>query len=253
MFTSSHILIGIAAALIVGLSKTAIPGGGLLATPLLAAIVSGRLIPGVTLPILILADLFAIRWYSKHQRRDVLRPLVIPVVVGFVGGSLFYAYIGKGGRALNATIAFIILLMVIIQSYRLIRRSPSAEATPLVTTAVGITGGFTTFVANAAGPVLNTYFSGLGLSKEELIGTSAVFYFVINLAKIPLYVLIGWLTVGGSFFTPQSLAFDALLIPAVLVGVFGSRWLLPRIAPRTFSVAVLILAAGAAVKLLVGP
>jgi hypothetical protein len=34
MFTSTHIIIGITAALIIGLSKTAIPGGGLLATPL---------------------------------------------------------------------------------------------------------------------------------------------------------------------------------------------------------------------------
>jgi uncharacterized protein len=252
VFTPTHIVVGLLAALIVGLSKTAIPGGGLLATPLLATIVSGRLITGLTIPILILADFFAVRWYGHHQRRDVLRPLVVSVAFGFVLGTAFFAYIGKGGRSLDVTIALIILLMVSIQTFRLVRKSPAAKATPFVTNAVGVTGGFTTFVANAAGPVLNTYFTGLGLPKDELIGTSAIFYLAVNLAKIPVYLLIGRFLSGGAFFTAESLRFDVMTFPAVLVGVFAGRWLLPRIPQATFSIAVLILAAVAAMKLLAG-
>ncbi len=250
LFTTSHLFIGFAAALIVGLSKTAIPGGGLLATPLFAMLVSGRLISGITLPVLIVADVFAVRWYGKHRRSEVLRPLVLPVVIGFGAGALFFAVVGSGGRLLNALIAVIVLLMVALQSWRLISASEPVESTPAVAAAVGTTGGFTTFVANAAGPVINTYFSGLGLSKMDLIGTSAMFYLTVNVAKVPVYVLLGWLTDGGSFFTFESLRFNLVLVPAVLVGLFAGRWLLPRIPQRVFSISVLVLAAVAAVRLL---
>jgi uncharacterized protein len=252
LFTISNLLIGFAAALIVGLSKTAIPGGGLLATPLFAMLVSGRLIAGITLPVLIVADLFAVRWYGQHRRNDVLRPLLIPVAVGFLAGAVFFVLVGSGGRVLEVLIAVIVLIMVAIQSTRLIQAKEPVASTAAVAASVGTTGGFTTFVANAAGPVINTYFSGLGLSKLDLIGSSAIFYLVVNVAKVPIYLLLGWLTDGGSFFTAESLRFDVVLVPAVLIGVFGGRWLLPRISQQVFSIAVLVFASVAAVRLFVG-
>jgi hypothetical protein len=75
---------------------------------------------------------------------------------------------------------------------------------------------------------------------------------VANLAKIPVYILIGWLTSGVAFFTVESLWFDSILIPALLVGVFGGRRLLPHDPQRVFSIAVIILAGGAALKRLLG-
>lgn len=255
VFSTTNLAIGFLAALIIGLSKTAVPGGGLLAAPLFAMIVSGRMVAGITLPVLIVADLFAVRWYAEHAKREVLVPLIAPVLIGFFGGILFFAFVGSGGRTLDVVIGIIVLGMVAIQSVRLFRRPThrrpsSADTSALATNTIGIVGGFTTFVANAAGPILNTYFSGLGLPKEPLIGTSGVFYFVVNATKIPVYLLLGAFVSGGMFFTQESLLFDAVLLPAVLAGVFGGRWLLPRIPQQTFSIAVLVLAAAAAVRLL---
>jgi uncharacterized protein len=254
MFSVSNLAIGCLAALIIGLSKTAVPGGGLLATPLFAMIVSGRLIAGITLPVLIVADMFAVRWYAQHAKREVLLPLIAPVAVGFLAGVAFFVRVGSGGRTLDVLIGVIVLVMVVIQSYRLFGpkqvTANVGEAALLVTNTIGVVGGFTTFVANAAGPVLNTYFTGLGLPKEPLIGTSGVFYFCVNLAKIPVYLLLGIFVSGGLFFTRETLLFDTYMLPAVLTGVFGGRWLLPRIPQRTFSIIVLILAALAAVRLM---
>ncbi len=238
------------AALLVGLSKTALPGGGLLAAPIFASIVSGRLIAGATLPVLLVADLFAVRWYGKHGRRDVLRPLIVPVGVGFAAGAAFFAMVGSGGRGLKVLIGMSVLLMVAIQAIRLIRKTPPATPTTKVIATVGVIGGFVTFVANAAGPVINTYFAGLGMPKDELVGTSGLFYFSVNAAKIPVYLLIGALTTGGAFFTAESLSFDAVLIPAVIAGVFGGRALLTKISARVFHILVLVMAAGAAARLL---
>jgi uncharacterized protein len=252
VFTTTNLALGIIAALIVGLSKTAIPGGGLLATPLFAAIVSGRLIAGLTLPVLLLADLFAVRSFKDSARRDVLIPLIVPVAVGFGAGATFFAVVGKGGRTLDVVIGLIVIVMVMLQLSRLLRPAVSTTPASTTTAAVGALGGFTTFVANAAGPVMNTYFAGMRLPKKELIGTSAVFYLAVNVAKVPLYVAIAALFSGGAFFTRDSLLFDLMLVPAVLVGVQLGRWLFPRIPQRVFSIVVLVLACVAAVRLLIG-
>ena len=68
MFTLGNVILGSVAALIVGMSKTAFPGAGLVATPIVATIVTGRAIPGTTLPILLAADLFAVTWYGRPPR-----------------------------------------------------------------------------------------------------------------------------------------------------------------------------------------
>ncbi len=252
MFTTTNIALGVIAALIVGMSKTAIPGGGLLAAPLFAAIVSGRLIAGLTLPVLLLADLLAVQAFRASARRDVLVPLIAPVAVGFGAGATFFAVVGKGGRTLDIVIGLIVVVMVGLQLSRMFRPRESTSPAASTTAAVGALGGFTTFVANAAGPVMNTYFAGMALPKEELIGTSAVFYLTVNVAKVPLYMAIGALFSGGAFFTRDSLLFDVLMVPAVMAGVQLGRWLFPRIPQRVFSVTVLVLACVAALRLLVG-
>jgi uncharacterized protein len=252
VFTTTNLVLGVVAALIIGLSKTAVPGGGLLATPLLASVVSGRLIAGLTIPVLLLADVFAIAWFGRNARRDVLRPMVVPVSLGFVFGTLFYVIVKDGGRILDVVIGGTVLALVLLQLWRLARKSPPVVATPPLVNAVGVSGGFATFVSNAAGPIMNTYFTGIGLPKDQIIGTSAWFYLAVNAAKLPVYLAIGKWSSGGPFFTAESLRFDLAIAPAVIVGVFAGRWMLPRISQQVFTLIVLILAALASVKLLAG-
>jgi uncharacterized protein len=252
MLTNGDIALALLAAFIIGLSKTAIPGAGLLATPVVAVTFHGRALPGAALGILLMADVFAVRAYRHDTRWDVLRPLIPWVTGGFALGAWFFIVIGKSGRTLDVVIACLILLIVALQTWRIIRKSPPAAASLSAAGFFGTTGGFATFVSNNAGPILNTYFTRLGLSKEEFIGTSSWFYFVVNLAKIPVYLALGWWSVGGSFVTKRSLLFDAVAIPGVLVGVFLGRWLFPRIRQQTFLGIVLVLSAAGALKLLAG-
>lgn len=53
-------------AVMVGLTKTGIPGFGILVVPLMAAVLPARSSVGVLLGILILADLFAVA-YHRHN------------------------------------------------------------------------------------------------------------------------------------------------------------------------------------------
>lgn len=251
MFTADAIAFGVVAAIVIGASKTALPGAGLLATPLVAAVVEGRQIAGATLPMLIVADVFAVAWYRQNAEWELLRSLAAWVAVGFAGGTVFYIVVGTSVRPIDITIGVIILAMVALQLWRMYRRRPTRPATPRDAAVFGSAGGFTTFVSNSAGPVLNTYLLGLGLDKRAQVGTSAWFYFAVNVAKVPIYLALGAWTTGGSFFTLESLGWNAVLLPAVIAGVYAGRWLLPRISNSTFVVAVLVLSAAGGIRLLV--
>jgi uncharacterized membrane protein YfcA len=132
----------------------------------------------------------------------------------------------------------------------MIRRRPPQAARPRDALVYGSAGGFTTFVSNSAGPVMNTYLVGLGLDKDEQVGTSAWFYFSVNLAKIPLYVALGYLTTGGHFFTREVLLWNVCMIPAIVAGVYAGRWMLPRISQEVFVMIVLLLSALGGIRLL---
>jgi hypothetical protein len=250
VLTTGSILAGLVAALVVGLSKTALPGAGLIATPILATVVQGRLLPGTTLPVLLVADLFAVSWYRQHVRWELLRGLAAFVAVGFALGAAFFVGVGSSTRVLDVAIGIILLVMVAAQALRLVRRSSAAPPSLAAAAGYGAAGGFTTFVSNTAGPVMNTYLVRLGLDKQEMLGTSAWFYFAVNVAKIPVYLALGCWSDGGPFFTAESLRYDFALVPAVLVGVFAGRALVHRVPQRAFLVLVLVTSAAGAVKLL---
>jgi uncharacterized membrane protein YfcA len=79
---------------------------------------------------------------------------------------------------------------------------------------LGLTGGFTTMIGNAAGPVMSLYLLSMHLPKNKFIGTAAWFFLIINVLKIPFHVF-SWHTI-----TPQTLMVDTAGIPAILLGVY---------------------------------
>jgi len=252
VFTVGALTIGLLAAFVVGMSKTGLPGAALIAVPMLATVFEGRLIAGGTLPILLVADVFAVGWYRRHARWDVLRPLAPWIGVGYVFGASFFIAVGSATGVIETTVGLIVLGIVMLQVVRMRRRTRPTGAGRSVAATHGTTGGFTTFVANAAGPVINTYLIRLELPKHELIGTSAWLYLIVNLSKIPLYVALGAWTAGGPFFTAESLLFGLMVVPGVLVGVAAGRVVFHRLPQRAFTVVVLALSAAGAARLVVG-
>jgi uncharacterized membrane protein YfcA len=250
VFTPGGLILGAIAALIVGISKTGLPGIGLAALPLVAIVVEGRLIPGATLPLLLVADLFAITWYRRHTRWDIIRRLAPWLGIGFALGIGFFVVVGGSSRLLERSVGVILLVIIFVQLWRTVGDRP-VRATPTGVAGFGTTGGFTTFVANAAGPVINTHLASLRLPKSEVLGTAAWLYFLVNLSKIPFYTALGLWSEGGAFFTAESLAWDAVLVPAIVVGVFVGRTVYRRIPQKQFLIAVLVLSAIGALVLVI--
>ena len=109
--------------------------------------------------------------------------------------------------------------------------------------AIMLLAGATTMLANAAGPVITIYCLAVGLPKFELVGTLAWFFFIINAFKVPF-------SAGLGLIRADTLLFNLILVPAVVAGVFGGRWLLHRLPQRLFNLLMLGFAAIAALRLI---
>jgi hypothetical protein len=106
-----------------------------------------------------------------------------------------------------------------------------------------VLAGFTTQVANAAGPVMILYLLAMRLPKMEFLGTGAVFFLGLNLFKVPFMAGLGMIT-------PASFLTNLMLAPAVVAGALAGRWAVHRINQQWFENIALGLTFAAGLKLL---
>jgi uncharacterized membrane protein YfcA len=245
MLTPVQWLLGGLAALLIGFSKTGLPSAGILAVLLMALVFQGRVAVGTTVLLLIVADLFAVGWYRRYTRWDKLWQLMPWVVLGMLAGVITLLVVGEdtpGKDQLNAWIGGLVLAMLGIYLARL--RSGAQVDT------ASLPGLIAT--GSAAGPIMSIYMTSLGLPKYELMGTTAWYFLLFNLTKLPLYLLVTALAPQRPLFTADGLLFDLIALPAVLAGVWLGRWALPRLPQRLFDALVLGLSAVAALVLILG-
>ena len=236
------ILLGVGAALLVGFSKTGMPGAAIPAVALMAEAFGAdtKLSVGAILPILIVGDLFAIAYYRRHADWKRLAELAPFVILGMVPGYYVLRTIEGGG--LRVLIGIIILLLLSLQ---VARRHFGWEKMPdrqWFVTMTGILAGFGTTVGNAAGPVMSIYFVSKRLDKQQFLGTAAWFFFLVNISKIPFFLYLGMIT-------PQTLEFDLLLVPIVAAAAIVGAMVVKKIPQGVFNTLVLVLATVAAIRL----
>lgn len=149
-------ILGAGAAVLVGISKTGIPGTGILVVPMLAYAFGGRQSVGIMLPMLIFADCFAVLWYRRHVQWDKLIGLLPWVVAGLVVGAIGLWITGRLSGSVDVigrVIGVLVLLMLVIN---LLQGRLGNKLTPTSKIGIAATGtaaGFTTMVSNAAGPI----------------------------------------------------------------------------------------------------
>lgn len=221
----------------IGIAKTGMPGFGILAVPLMVLVVGdARLSAGWLLPVLCFADVFAILYWRRHASAGRLFALAPWVLIGVAVGSVT---LGLSERYLRPMVGVIILLMLLTFLRRRYQKPDEIQAHPVP---YGVSAGFATTVANAAGPVMNLYLLSKRLPKEEFLATGAWFFFFINLTKVPVYWYHG-------LFSARSLAFDAIVAPAVLAGAVTGRWLVRHLPPVVFEWMVISLTGISAILL----
>lgn len=247
------LLAGLAAVLI-GFSKTGLPGAGILAVPIMAWVFGARLSVGATLPLLLVGDIFAVLAYRAHADWTQLRRLAPWVLAGLLVGTLGLWALGRmhlKADPLGPIIGVIILALLaltLLQRRGLLNWQPHSG---LSTGLIGVLAGFTTMISNAAGPVMGIFMTALGLNKQQLMGTTAWNFFLFNISKIPLLLWLTWDNRAEPLVTSASLSANLILAPLVVIGALVGRAVLPRLRQETFTTLLLVLAGLAALKLLI--
>ena len=227
----------------------------MLSVPLMAWCFPGRTSIGMVLPLLIMGDCFAVFWYKRHALWDKIWGLIPWVVVGMAAGSGLLVVLGqeKGHKdRLDFLIGGLVLGMLCVHLIRLRIGDRLKLSSPLGMFATGSLAGFATTVSNAAGPVMNLYMSSMKLEKEQFIGTTAWYYFIFNLIKLPIYLALTLNNPTNPILSINTAWFALAMFPAILLGAFSGKRLLPHIPQTYFDRIVLILTAVFAVKLLLG-
>ncbi len=264
--SASSWLLVVLGALIVGFSKTALPGAGTLAAGAFALAMPAKESTAALLLLLIVGDMTALWVYRREPDWRTLVRLLPSAMVGVILGVFFFAAVDD--TTVRVTIGLILLVLVILtvtRRLRAARRAAVGAADPHAPPATGaeeetgsragaaataqgigygLLGGFTTMVANAAGPVMSLYLLMMRMPVLTFLGTSAWFFAVINLFKLPF-------SAGLGLFTVETLAMDVLLVPVVLVAAYAGAKVARRIPQSVFDKLVLALTVLAAIGLLI--
>jgi len=224
--TSAQWIILALSGLLIGMSKTGISGVGLMVVPLLANAFGGRPSVGLLLPILILADIFAVSWYNRHAQWKHIFRLIPWAFAGIIVATI----VGKSisDQTFNRLLAVLVIGGIGVLVWQDIRSGKlKIPESRWFAGGMGLFGGFSTMIGNAAGPVMALYLLSMRLPKNIYIGTGAWFFFIVNLSKVPLHIW-SWKTI-----TMNSFLLDLLMIPAIAAGAFLGIWLV-RLLPEKF-------------------
>lgn len=241
-FTGMAWVVFFISALLIGVSKTGVPGVGILAIVLTIFEMEAKASVGLILPLLITGDIVAVLYYRRHAVWSHILRLLPWALVGIAIG---FVLLGQVDDAQLARIIGVIVLTLVAVDYWRNKRADQAKIPTQLWFAalVGILAGITTMVGNAAGPLIIIYFLAMRLDKNEFMGTGAWYFIVLNCVKVPLLTYLGMITW-------QSFRIDLVLIPAVLAGAAVGIVVLKRIPQKWFVVAVKLLTVAASIRLI---
>lgn len=225
------LLLGVAA-LLIGYAKTAIGGLASISIAIFASVMPARESTAAILLLLIVGDIVAVWHYRRDADLSLLKRLIPAVLPGLVLGALFLAVVDD--TVLRRSIGGLLLVMAGLQ-LALRSRSPDTTAvgeSHVAAIGTGLGAGFATMTANAAGAVMTLYLVAQGVEKRRFLGTGALFFFGVNLCKVPF-------SAGLGLFGAQTLTRTALLAPLVVIGAWAGLHTARRLSQARFDQAVL--------------
>ena len=233
-------LFAIPAVLLIGLAKGGFSGLGALGTPLMALGMDDPVrAAAILLPILIAQDVVGVTAFRKSWDGSVLAAMLPGAVVGIALGWLLAARISS-----DSVMAVLGLISILFGAYRLwLERggtlAASSNSPAWVGSLFGIAAGFTSQIAHAGGPPFQMWVMPRRLPRDVFVGTTAIFFAILNWIKVPAYASLGQ-------FTSDNAAATLVLLPFALLASLAGVFLVRRVSPERFYTIVywLMIAAG---------
>ncbi|HET9589388.1 MAG TPA: sulfite exporter TauE/SafE family protein [Anaerolineales bacterium] len=216
----------------IGFAKGGFGGLGALLTPILALVLPVAMAVGVLLPMLMVGDAFAVYMYWKEWDFDLVRRTLPAGILGALAGTFLLAWLPPDG--LRIILGIFVLVLV---SYRFISDRIQAmryAPRPWHAPAAGLLAGIASGMFNNGGPALSSYLLLQKLTARPFIATSAIYFALLNLIKVPGFLYTGVLDLPLLF----SLWW---VFPFIPIGLWVARMTLTRVSPAAFEWIIVVL------------
>lgn len=234
----------VVAAVLVGFSKTGISAVMMPVIPIVAMVFGGKESTGILLPMLIVGDIMALVYYKRHGSWMDIKNLLPWTIVGLISGVIVGRYVNDSQFKVFISISIFICLFILI--YTEIKKDnlkiPSGKWFYLLT---GVAAGFTSMIGNAAGPLFSVYLLAKGFKKNNFLGTTAWFFFIINVSKVPMQVVF-WNNISFKI-----LLLAIILIPAIIIGAMLGAKAVKKLNEKAFRYIIIVMTAVSAIRLLI--
>ena len=218
-------LVGVPAVLLYGIAKGGFGGAvAILAVPLMTLAMAPAQAAAILLPILVVMDFVVVYSFRGHFDRRALRLLLPGAALGVLFGFLLAESMNDD---LMRLLVGLVALAFGVQTRAGWLSHVGRAHNRLSATFFGALAGFTSFSIHAGGPPLTMYLLPKRLAPMVYAGTAGLFFWVVNLAKLPPYYALGQFSVAN-------LTYSAALVPLAPVGVFIGRALVKRSDPRVY-------------------
>jgi len=231
------------ASFLMGLSKGGVPMIAILAVPLMSLFMDPARAAGLLLPIYIVADVYAVylfrRAFSLRNIKILLPGAVVGILVGFAAVSFVP---GDAGKLLVAGIGLYYLATALRGRFS---KTPVMARPADVPRGLfwGTVTGLTSYISHAGGPPYQAYVLPQKLDKMVYLGTTAIFFSIVNLIKVPPFILAGQITW-------DSVSQAVWLAPFALAGAWSGSMISRALPERAFFILIEIALAVVSFKLL---
>lgn len=231
-----------AAAFVIGLSKAGIKGIAVINVTFMALAFGAKESTGLVVPLLVLADVFAVIYYNRHTQWNyvfkVLPWMILGLLIGVVIGKDLPETLFKIGMAI------IILITVFMMYWWEKKKTKTVPKHWTFASTIGVVAGFTTMVGNLAGAFSNIYFLAMRLPKNHFIGTAAWLFLIINMIKLPFHIFV-WETISE-----ETIILNIKLLPGILIGFLVGIKIIKLIKEAFFRKMILVLTALGAILIM---
>ena len=231
-----------AAAFVIGLSKAGIKGIAVINVTFMALAFGAKESTGLVVPLLVLADIFAVIYYNRHTQWKY----VYKVLPWMILGVLIGAYVGKDlpESLFKIGMALIILITVFMMYWWDRKKTKTVPTHWAFASTIGVVAGITTMVGNLAGAFSNIYFLAMRLPKNHFIGTAAWLFLIINIIKLPFHIFV-WETISE-----ETIMLNIKLLPGILFGFLVGIKIIKLIKEAFFRKMILVLTALGAILIM---
>jgi hypothetical protein len=196
------------------------------------------------LPILMLGDVFSVTAYWKRWDVSVLRATLPLALITTAVGSIFVSVAPAVLlKRIVGVIALLFAVWQLLQSH--VQKLKPSAVPPWAGPLAGALAGTTSALANAGGPPMVIYMLMRQLEPRLLVATSALFFAMLNVTKVPFWLYSGVLRM-------DTLVTYWWLMPLVPAGIWVGRKLVNRINRQLFERLILVFLAITGTLLLLG-